>query len=156
MLWFVKWKRSQQCTTRANCTLGGRFERGRKGVYNKEMANTVPKDVEYLSRRQRAAIRLRVWGCSVAEVSDLTGYSQHRVSQIVNSPAGRTYSVEVARSTAPEYPRARRRGALQSLTAMCPLCKRTLKSAKKGPRKPTQSAPSPPLEPDLPPDSEPS
>ena len=56
------------------------------------MADRGPRDVEYLSPRQRAVIRHRVDGKTHAEIARITGYCRTWVTEIINSPAGREFS----------------------------------------------------------------
>lgn len=55
------------------------------------MGKRGPRDIEYLTRRQRAVIRFHVQGMPVQRIADIMGYSRTWVSELINSPAGKDY-----------------------------------------------------------------
>ena len=56
------------------------------------MAHRGPRDVEYLSLRQRAVIHHYVMGKTHKGIAEITGYTYKHVSILITSQAGRKYA----------------------------------------------------------------
>jgi len=56
------------------------------------MGKRGPRDIEFLSRRQRAVIFLRVQGKTHAEIAEFTGYTRSWVAELCNSSAGKAHA----------------------------------------------------------------